>query len=85
MTDTASSPQWSPLSAQNIDLGHPSDSGDASTSSPPGRLLQGDASKRKTSVPAGHGDSAPSTAMDSADSTLHGLGHAAKYFVALAI
>lgn len=45
--------------------------------------IQGDAIKRQTSLPAGHDDSAPFTPQDLADSTLRGLGLAAKYFVSL--
>ncbi|KAH9989451.1 hypothetical protein BJV77DRAFT_684089 [Russula vinacea] len=49
--DTASSPQWSPLSAQNIDLDDASDSGDVPTSSLLGRSpvppIQGDAISAK--------------------------------------
>ncbi|KAF8486129.1 hypothetical protein DFH94DRAFT_170169 [Russula ochroleuca] len=52
----------SPLPLQNFDPGHASGSGDVSISSLPGSLpvptIQGDTSKRETSLPADHGDSA---------------------------
>ena len=79
ITDTETSSQWSPLTAQNVDLGYTSESRGSSpppvTESLPLPTIQGDPSKRETSQIADDGDSAPSTQRDSADSTLVGLGH----------
>jgi hypothetical protein len=62
MTGTASPTQSSPISLQSFDFDHASESGVTSISSLPDSLpvptTQGDISKRKTSLPADHGDSA---------------------------
>lgn len=87
MTDTASSPQWSSHSEQNIDLGYTNEPHGSSPPAVPGSLpkplIRGDACKRETSLQEDHSDSAPSAPQDLAD-TIHGLGHAAEYVIALA-
>lgn len=81
MADKPSPSQWSPLSAQNIDLGY-SESCESSPPALPGSLpvptIWGDTSKHETFLLAKNGDGAPSTLQDSDDSTLHGLGHTAE-------
>ena len=85
MTDIGPQSQWSPLAPQNIDLCYTIESHGSSPPLIPGSLpvvtIREDTSKRETSLPADQGDSVPSTPQDSADSTLHGLGHAAEYVV----
>jgi hypothetical protein len=49
----------------------------------PVSIIQGDINEHQASLLADHG--APSTPQASADSTLHGLGHATEYYVVLAI
>jgi hypothetical protein len=85
VTDTASPSQWSPLSAQNFDLGYTSESRGSSPQAVPGSLptILGDTSKHETSL-ADDGDSALSTPQELGDRILGGLGQAAEYFVVLA-
>ena len=86
MTDIGPQSQWSPLGAQNIDLGYTSESRGSSPPAIPGSLpvatIRGNTSKCETSLQENYGDGVPSTPQDLADSlSLRGLGHATEYFV----
>lgn len=90
MTDTAGPPHQSVyllLSAQNIDISHSSESGDASTSSLPGGIpvptILGEAGKRETSLPADDRGNSPFTKQNSVDNALSKVVHATEYFVVL--